>query len=208
MPSTQRSPGYASTPVNPHGEPIIDELNSLLEVLHEHDDRALVLTLAAFAEDTLKKLLIGYMREEKQAKELVEGFNAPLGTFAARSKAALVMGLIHREQYDDLEVLRRIRNAFAHDWQGVSFDRNDIKALIGQLHAYTLDHTEIGGDGRDKLRGTLTTILIELRVLHKQLKRKAVRTPSLSFRLATQKPIRVDFVEVDELPLPPSPPDF
>lgn len=191
-----------SAPVNPHGEPLIDELNSLLEVLDDHDDRGLVLSLATFAEDTLGRLLVGYMREEKQAKQLVDGFNAPLGTFAARTKAALVIGLIGREQYDDLEILRRVRNSFAHDWQGVSLDRNDIKALLGQLHAYTFNNIRIKGDERERLRGAITTILIELRVLIKELKRKGRRIPVVAGRLAHQKPVEVELVEVDELSPP------
>jgi hypothetical protein len=65
---TTYRPGYLEPPVNPTGNPDIDELNSLLEALDGHDDRGLVLAVAAFAEDTLGRLLISYLREEKQAK--------------------------------------------------------------------------------------------------------------------------------------------
>jgi hypothetical protein len=92
----------------------------------------LVLCLASFAEEALGRLLIGYLREPKQAKELVEGFNAPLGTLATRIKAAFAMGLISREQFEDLEILRRIRNEFAHNWEEVSLEHGDLKSLVGK----------------------------------------------------------------------------
>jgi len=81
--------GYVKPPINPHQEPYVDELNSLFESLHEHDDRGLVLTIAAFAEDTLERLLLDYLRGPAQANELINGFNAPLGTFSARIKATI-----------------------------------------------------------------------------------------------------------------------
>lgn len=95
-------------PANPHNEPYVDQLNSLLESLHEHDARSMVLTMASFAEDTLELLLIGYLREPKQAKALVNGFNAPLGTFSARIKAAFVLGLILEDGYKTLDILKKI----------------------------------------------------------------------------------------------------
>lgn len=110
--------GYVKAPVNPHNEPYVDELNSLLESLHEHDERSLILNLAAFAEDTLERLLLNYLRESKQAKELVAGFNAPLGTFSARIRAAFVLGLMDRDDYLTLDLFRKIRNKFAHSWSG------------------------------------------------------------------------------------------
>jgi DNA-binding MltR family transcriptional regulator len=160
---------YINPPANVTGNPDLDELNSLLEVVDSHDDRGLVLSLAAFAEDTLGRLLIAYLREEKQAKELVEGFNAPLGTFSARIKVAFSLGLLHREQYDNLEILRRIRNSFAHNWQGISFDRNDISALIGQLHKPLTLREDSIDDERNRLREAITGVVIEIRLLLKDL---------------------------------------
>lgn len=192
---------YISPPANPTGNPDLDELNSLLEVVDGHDDRGLVLSLAAFAEDTLGRLLIVYLREGKQAKELVEGFNAPLGTFSARIKAALTLGLLHREQYDNLEILRRVRNAFAHDWQGVSYDRNDIQALIGQLHNRTLAHADGEVDERTKLREAIAGVVIELRLLLKDLRKNNIKAPPMWLRL--RKPdCPIELIEVSEFTLP------
>jgi hypothetical protein len=171
------------------GDPDTDSLNRFQSLVRKQDDRALALSLAAFAEDTLGRLLLVYLREEKQAKELVEGFNAPLGTLSTRIKAAYALGLLTREQYEDLEIARRVRNAFAHDWEGVSLDRQDVKALIGKLHAYSMDQKPFAGGGRERLLGAVSTILAELRIQITQHLKHARRAPFVGFRLTTIKPV-------------------
>lgn len=59
-------------------DPGMDHLNRFQSVVRKQDDRGMALSLTAFAEDTLGRLFVIYLREKKQAKELVEGFNAPL----------------------------------------------------------------------------------------------------------------------------------
>lgn len=170
------------------GDPDMDSLNRFQSLVRKHDDRGLVLSLAAFAEDTLGRLLLVYLREDKLAKELVEGFNAPLGTLSTRIKAAFALGLLTREQYQDLEIARKVRNAFAHDWEGVTIERQDMKTLIGQLHAYAIDQKPWEGGSRERLLGAITTILIELRVQVTQHLKHGRRTPFVGFRLTTIKP--------------------
>lgn len=171
------------------GDPDMDSLNRFQSLIRKQDDRALVLSLAAFAEDTLGRLLLVYMREEKQARDLVDGFNAPLGTLSARIKASYSLGLLTREQYEDLEVARRIRNSFAHDWEGVTLERQDIKALIGKLHAYSIFDQEGGAQGRERLLRAMSTILIELRVQVTQHLKQGRKAPFVGFRLTTKKPV-------------------
>jgi hypothetical protein len=166
------------------GDPDLDSLHRFQSAVRQQDDRALVLSLAAFAEDTLGRLFLVYMREEKQARELVEGFNAPLGTFSARIKAAFTFGLLTREQFEDLEIARRVRNAFAHNWEGISIESPDVKALIGKLHAYSFNQAPLASDGRERLLGAISTILIELRVQITEHKRQSRRAPLVGFRLA------------------------
>jgi hypothetical protein len=141
------------------GDPDMDHLNELLSLVRTYDDRALVLALAAFAEDTLGRLLVTYLREGKQGKELVEGFNAPLGTLSSRIRACYAIGLLTHEQYEDLEVTRKIRNSIAHSWVDIALDRQDMRALIGQLNAHTFDQKPIQGGPRDRLLAAISNIL-------------------------------------------------
>lgn len=167
----------------------LENLNRFLSLVGAQDDRAMVLALATFIEDTLGRLLIAYFRDCKATKDLVEGFSAPLGTFGSRTKAAYSFGLVTEDQYKDMEILRKVRNRFAHNWEGVSLSDNDIQALIGALSGYTVNHKPIGGGKRERLLGTLSTCCIELQIfLGRILNRKAEKAPDVSHRLTTVKP--------------------
>ena len=164
-------------------------LNRFLTVVREQDDRAMVLSLATFLEETLGRLLLAYLRTCKATKELVEGFNAPLGTLGSRIKAAFALGLVTEDQYKDLEILRKVRNQFAHDWEGVSLARNDISALVGQLSGYTVDQRPIQGGTSERLLPTLSTCCIELQIFVGRIEDgKAEPAPDVSHRLTTTTP--------------------
>src|SRR6185437_6126476 len=93
-----------------------------------------------------------------------------------------------RDQYDDLEISRRIRNAFAHDWQGVSLERQDIKSLIAQLHCYSFTGHPPPTDPKQRLVDALTTILVELRVQIAQHRKHNRRAPFAGLRLMAGEP--------------------
>lgn len=157
--------------------------------------------MAAFAEDTLELLLLAYLREEMQAKELINGFNAPLGTFSARVKAAFVLGLLQQDGYETLEILRKIRNKFAHNWKGVSLDRDDIKSYINRLASSRFDELTVANSeqqkvtDRERLVQKMSDVLIDLRLLAKSIKRTGAKAPLIA---VDRKPVRVEFLEVEK----------
>lgn len=88
-----------------------------------------------------------------------------------------------------MEILRKVRNQFAHNWEGVSLARNDIQAMVGQLSGYTVDHKPIEGGAREKLLGTLSTCCIELQVFLGRIETgKTEKAPDVSHRLSTVPP--------------------
>ncbi|EET1893609.1 hypothetical protein FK741_005263, partial [Escherichia coli] len=109
---------------------LFNDLNKLNGYLDSLDERGLILSLAAFSEDALGKMLLTFMLDNKASKELIEGFNAPLGTFSSRIKACFSLGLITEGQYKDLELLRKIRNKFSHSWENISIEDQDISQQI------------------------------------------------------------------------------
>ncbi|MER9390178.1 MltR family transcriptional regulator [Mesorhizobium sp. M0435] len=144
-----------------------DRLNRLTNLLHDEDERGLVLTSAAFAEDLLGRLIRAYLVDVKSSSDLLDGFNAPLGTLSSRTKGAHALGLLSRDQLTDLEHLRKIRNEFAHSWEGCSFERQDIADRIATL-CPTRIPTGNGDDDatpKNKLRSSISCILTELDVL-------------------------------------------
>lgn len=167
-------------------------LNRFLGLIGEQDDRAMVLSLATFIEDTLGRLLLAYFRNCKATKDLVEGFNAPLGTLGSRIKAVYAFGLVTEQQYKDMDILRKVRNKFAHSWEGVSLARNDIQAALGELSGYTFDQNTIEGTVREKLLRTLSSCCIELQIFVGRIEAgKTVKAPDVSHRLQTVPSQRV-----------------
>lgn len=138
-------------------------LNKLNRIINDLDDRALVLSLAAFAEESLGELLKAFLLQGDSAQKLLSGFNAPLGTFSARVKMCHALGLITQHQFEDLERLRKIRNEFAHSWDRIAFTDQRIKDHIRALHFHSLDDV-FPEEPRLKIKKTIGLLLVELQV--------------------------------------------
>lgn len=84
--------------------------------LHSLGERGLVLSLSTFAEDVPGVLLKAFMARGVTTEQLLDGFNAPLGTFSGRIKAAHSLGLIMEEQFEDLE-RKRFQVISLEEWK-------------------------------------------------------------------------------------------
>ena len=81
---------------------------------------------AAFLDEHLRQVLANFVIDDKKATaELLEN-NGPLSTFSARTRAAYSLGLINKEERDDLNLIRKIRNRFAHDLHDLTFEDQNI----------------------------------------------------------------------------------
>jgi hypothetical protein len=72
--------------VQQEDDPVFGRINRLMTVARKEDDRGMILSVAAFTEECLGKLLLTYLRGGKHAEDLVEGFNAPLALCLQESK--------------------------------------------------------------------------------------------------------------------------
>lgn len=151
-------------------------------MLGDLDDRGLVLSLSAFAEDALGDLVGEFMAPVEAAKQLLKGFNAPLGTFSSRIKASFALGLISQEQYRDLEHLRKIRNEFAHDWRPISLTARTVVGHVAGLSYGTLTE-HFPESPAEKVIGCMTSLLISIRAHTNQIRSRKwsviSRDPSL-----------------------------
>jgi hypothetical protein len=113
---------------NPH---LKDFMPFLHELRHE-SERGAVLISCAYLDDLLHKTLAAYFMHPPEAKKLLEGFNAPLGTFSSRTTAAFCCGLITADEFKEINILRTIRNKFAHS-MSASFTDQSISDLCANL---------------------------------------------------------------------------
>lgn len=162
----------------------LSNLNELNASLSELDARALILTIAAFAEDTLGDLLIAFMFPHDASQQLLSGFSAPLGTFSARIKAAYALGLITKDQFSDLEHLRKIRNAFSHTWRPITLENPSIAGHIKGICFSSLDDT-YPASPLIKLRTCLSTLLVELQVTINRISKESRTARLIGSRLIT-----------------------
>ena len=123
---------------NPH----LKDFIPFLDIQNSESPRGKVLVACSFLEEQLKDIIEAYLIEGSDIKLLLEGFNAPLGTFSSRIKASHCLGLISDTEYADCNILRKIRNEFAHN-HTMSFEDQKCKDLCANLHYSAKDYGDV-----------------------------------------------------------------
>jgi DNA-binding MltR family transcriptional regulator len=109
--------------------------NALFREFEKESDRAAVILTASIADELLHGLVAARLVPVSSSNDdLFDGANAPLGTFSARIEIAYRLGLISGKFARDLHLIRRIRNDFAHNIQGCSFDDAKVKSRVVELN--------------------------------------------------------------------------
>jgi len=109
------------------------QLGDFLNNFNQESDRGAVLSAAAVLEDRLEEIIKTFLRDCKSSLKLLDGFNAPIGTFSSKILLAHALGLIQDNEFQQIELLRKIRNQFAHTWEYLNFESNTIKSLVFTL---------------------------------------------------------------------------
>ena len=96
------------------------------------DERSIAILGGTFLEMILEHILLAFLPEdEKEVNRLME-FNQPLGNFSNKIAMTYCLGLIDKVIKDDLNLIRKVRNKFAHDLYA-TFDDEQIKAWCKAL---------------------------------------------------------------------------
>jgi DNA-binding MltR family transcriptional regulator len=96
-------------------------LASMLGRLQTESDRGAALIAAAWVDDSLTEYVRSrFVEDGKAVKELLTG-DVPLGTFSSRIKLAYCLGWIGPDVRADLNLIRSVRNEFAHSRGELSF---------------------------------------------------------------------------------------
>jgi len=99
---------------------------------NDGDDRATVIIGGSFLDMLLDHILLAFFPENENEVEQLLRFDQPLGTFANKVRMAYCLGLIEKVVKDDLKIIGKIRNRFAHDLYA-SFDDQSIKNWCNSL---------------------------------------------------------------------------
>lgn len=115
----------------------IDDWKGFLEEFQKETDRGAAIVGAAFLDVLLEQLISNFLIDDKEkVNELLnpDYIYAPLSSFSAKRKASYCLGLISLEEHADLKTINDVRNLFAHNLHGLSFNENEIVKLCDTLH--------------------------------------------------------------------------
>jgi hypothetical protein len=93
------------------------DITGFMAELKDESDRGAALLVAAILDEMMHQLLESYFVDDAEQSDLMLGPTGPLATFASRTRAAYLLGLISKRHYSVLTTLRDIRNVFAHQLQ-------------------------------------------------------------------------------------------
>jgi DNA-binding MltR family transcriptional regulator len=119
---------WVVTSTSPEDMAVLDEVN------RGASDRALGIIAASLVEIHLTKLIKqAFIPEIKTgSKETVQDrmfqSSGPLGAFSTKIRMAYMMGMISEEFFKNLEIMREIRNRFAHHTEMGSFEIEEISS--------------------------------------------------------------------------------
>lgn len=99
-------------------------------------DRVAAILSATMLEDALKEAISQFMRPSLSDKDYSSAFDGMgfLSSFSAKITAGYVFGLYGCHTRSDLNIIKDIRNAFAHASIPIDFNTDSIRNACAQLH--------------------------------------------------------------------------
>ena len=147
-------------PPIPEVETLSEESKHLYDVLNNESDLACVLIATSYLDYALASLLKRHFIESNIVDKLLDPPRGSLSTFASRSDLAYSLGLIPKGLYQNLEIIGKIRNTFAHSYLSLGLDDSEISSLVDSLIPPTI-HQSITIDGDDvKHNGPVLLLLM------------------------------------------------
>ena len=114
-----------------------EQIREFADELTDSGDRAAVLVAAAAIDGALEQLLEKVLRPNPGSRDDLLDGDSPLSTLSARINCCHRLGLIDDDFARTIHLLRKIRNDFAHDVTGCTFEgsshRDRVRALADPL---------------------------------------------------------------------------
>jgi mannitol operon repressor len=160
----------------------VDDFNAFLKEFNAETDRGAALVGAALLDERLREVLMAFFADRKVGADLMDGGLKPLGTLSARIKLALCLGLIDRHEFHECDIIRRVRNEFAHRRHGTSFSDPKIASECMKLKTKIPEGLE-DAKGNPRFHFVMATIMTVLALTHRsafaELDRREIRNWSV-----------------------------
>lgn len=158
--------------------PTADELELIVNELRASTDRNIAILASSGVEWQLARLIIKKLPNttEKSILKLLDN-NGPLSTLYATTQLGFALGLYDKDVSHDLEIIRRVRNSFAHSPRPITFRTAEIseecqKLILGKDEKYVIfmDEQGFGGPLAPKKQFVVACVDLHLRFLKQTLK--------------------------------------
>jgi|ERR1700733_1757830 hypothetical protein len=114
------------------GDPTQSDIEALENELYNAPDRAAAIVMASMVEKALRRLLSNNMREEKSTGKLFK-FPGVLSSFSAKINVAYAFKLFGEKTKKELNIIRDLRNQFAHSRLPIEFTTPVVKRCCDEL---------------------------------------------------------------------------
>ncbi len=104
----------------------------MIDSFHNESDRGAAVLVGGFVENYLAVYLRSLVVDAKVADELFQAVG-PLSSFSQRIAVARAFGFISKGDYQDLTLIRKIRNHFAHHPLEASFGTTPVTQMASNL---------------------------------------------------------------------------
>ena len=108
----------------------LSEFTAMFE--NETNDRAVAIVGAAFLDTMLEQLLVNYLVDDAKEVNALLSYDKSMGTYGSRTTAVYCLGRIGKVIRDDLRLVGKIRNRFAHDLKA-SFAQDPVMSWCKAL---------------------------------------------------------------------------
>jgi hypothetical protein len=103
----------------------------------EKNERAAAILGATYLATQLEHLLWNYLADDEKEVRRLLAYDQPLGSFGGKITMVYCLGLIGKMIRDDLRLVQKIRNRFAHDLRA-SFSEEPLRSWCLSLKWYTI----------------------------------------------------------------------
>jgi hypothetical protein len=129
--STAKKRVRALSRVNPTSREEVDGYRAEVETISQ--DRGAALLLSTNLESALESAIVRRLRLKDPLRSEMFGIDGAFGDFHAKILVADAIGLLGPQARRNLDIVRMLRNAFAHASVSLGFEHPDIELICGFL---------------------------------------------------------------------------
>lgn len=143
-----------------------EDLAIFVEELRRESDRGLALVTTALIDNLLRDTLVSFFCKSQSNEYLLDNGNAPLGSLSARLHTSRALGLIDEFEFTEINLLRKVRNKFAHAKHGLNFSNEIVRGFCSSLQSDLPEGVHFPTN-EPRFRFTNASVCIVLRLYHR-----------------------------------------